>query len=42
MGGTVVSSTIFEALGGAYYSDAEKYVGDIVSRMVKAGLLIRV
>lgn len=42
MGGTVVSSTIVEALGGAYYSDAEKYVGDIVSRMVKTGLLIQV
>ena len=40
MGGTVVSSTIVEALGGAYYSDSEKHVGDIVSRMVKAGLLM--
>lgn len=42
MGGTVVSSTIFEALGGAYFRNPEKYVGDIVSRMVKAGLLIQV
>ena len=41
-GGTVVSSTIVEALGGAYYSYSEKHVGDIVSRMVKAGLLIQV
>ena len=38
----MVSSTIVEALGGAYYSDAEKYVGDIVGRMVKTGLLIQV
>lgn len=42
MGGTVVSSTIVEALGGAYFRNPEKYVGDIVSRMVKSGLLIRV
>lgn len=40
MGGAVVSSTIVEALGGQYYSNPEKYVGDIVGRMVKSGLLI--
>lgn len=42
MDGTVVSSAIVEALGGQYYSNPEKHVGDIVSRMVKSGLLIRV
>jgi len=42
MGGTVVSSAIVEALGGAYFHNPEKYVGDIVGRMVKSGLLIRV
>jgi len=42
MDGMVVSSTIVEALGGQYYSNPEKHVGDIVSRMVKSGLLIRV
>jgi len=41
-GGTVASSTIVEALGRKYYSNPEKHVGDIVSRMVKSGLLIRV
>lgn len=42
MGGTITSSVIVEALGGAYFRNPEKYVGDIVSRMVKSGLLIRV
>ena len=42
MGGTVVARTIVENLGGQYHSNPEKHVGDIVSQMVKSGLLIRV
>lgn len=39
MGGTVVSSSIVEALGGIH---PPLIIGNIISRMVKSGLLIRV
>lgn len=41
-GGTAVLSDIVAEFGANYFLHPEKYVGDSLSRMVKAGLLIRV
>lgn len=41
-GGEVTKAQVVEALGGNYYCNGDKHVGDRLSRMVKSGILIRV
>ena len=40
-GGTITKKEILEMYGGHYFCNGAKHVGDILSRMVKSGLLIR-
>jgi len=40
--GKLTSQTAYEMLSAYYYHNHEKYIGEILSRMVKAGKLIRV
>ena len=40
--GTATKSDIVALDGGQYYRNADKYIGDRLSRMVKAGILERV
>lgn len=42
IGGDFTKAQVVEAIGGNYYCNGDKHVGDRLSRMVKAGLLIRV
>lgn len=41
-GGEVTKAQVVEAIGRNYYCHGEKHVGDRLSRMVNAGMLIRV
>lgn len=41
-GGEVSKSQVVKAIGGDYYANGEKHVGDRLSRMVNAGILVRV
>lgn len=41
-GGVVTKKQVVERLGGTYYCNAEKHLGDILSRMVNRGTLERV
>ncbi len=41
-GGEVTKAQVVEAIGGNYYCHGDKHVGDRLSRMVNAGMLIRV
>ena len=38
----VTKQTVVDAYGGTYYHNGEKYVGEILGRMVNAGLIERV
>ena len=38
----VTKQTVVDAYGGAYYHNGQKYIGEILSRMVKQGLIERV
>ncbi|WP_288435344.1 hypothetical protein [uncultured Chryseobacterium sp.] len=38
----ITKSKAIELIGGSYYCNSTKHVGDILSRMVKSGLLHRV
>lgn len=40
-GGTITKKEIVEMYGRCYYHNGAKHLGDILSRMVKSGLLIR-
>ena len=40
-GGTITKKEIVEMYEHLYFCNAEKHLGDILSRMVKSGLLIR-
>lgn len=40
--GTITKKQVVEALGKYYYCNGEKHVGDRLSRMVNANLLVRV
>ena len=40
-GGECTKADIVAKLGGNYYCNGDKHVGDRISRMVKSGLLIR-
>jgi len=40
--GTATTTDIVALEGGKYYCNAEKYIGDRLSRMVKAGMIERV
>lgn len=40
--GQIKKADAVELLGGSYYCNESKHVGDVLSRMVKAGLLTRV
>ena len=41
-GGEVTKAKVVEAIGGNYYCYGDKHIGDRLSRMVNAGMLIRV
>ncbi len=41
-GGTITKAEAVALIGDRYYRHADKYVGDILSRMVDAGMLTRV
>ena len=41
-GGEVTKAQVVESIGGNYYCNGDKHVGDRLSRMVKSGMLIRV
>ena len=41
-GGEVTKAQVVEAIGGNYYCHGSKHVGDRLSRMVNANLLVRV
>ena len=41
-GGEVTKAQVVDAIGGNYYCNGDKHVGDRLSRMVNAGMLIRV
>jgi hypothetical protein len=41
-GGEATKAQVVKAIGGDYYRNAAKHVGDRLSRMVNAGLLVRV
>ena len=41
-GGEVTKAQVVESIGGNYYCNGDKHVGDRLSRMVNAGMLIRV
>ena len=41
-GGEVTKAKVVESIGGNYYCNGDKHVGDRLPRMVKAGMLIRV
>lgn len=41
-GGEVTKKQVVEAIGGNYYCNGDKHVGDRLSRMVKSNLLVRV
>lgn len=40
--GQITSQTAYEMLSAYYYHNHEKYIGEILSRMVKSGKFIRV
>lgn len=40
--GSITSKRANEMLAGYYYRNGEKYVGEILSRMVKSGKLVRI
>lgn len=40
--GTATKADIVALEGGQYYCNAEKYIGDRLSRMVKAGMIKRI
>jgi len=40
--GEVTKAQVVEAIGGNYYCHGDKHIGDRLSRMVNAGMLIRV
>ena len=40
-GGTITKKEIVEMYGRCYFYNGAKHLGDILSRMVKSGLLIR-
>ena len=39
--GRITKATVVKTFGRWYYYNAEKYIGDILGRMVKNGLLVR-
>lgn len=39
--GYISKQEAVEQIGGFYYNNADKYVGEVLSRMVKAGILVR-
>jgi hypothetical protein len=41
-GGEVTKAQVVKAIGGDYYANGAKHVGDRLSRMVNAGILVRV
>lgn len=41
-GGEVTKKQVVEAIGGNYYCNGDKHIGDRLSRMVKSNLLVRV
>ena len=41
-GGTFTKSDAVQLIGGKYYCNEDKHVGDVLSRMVNAGFLVRV
>ncbi|MCQ4139206.1 type IV toxin-antitoxin system AbiEi family antitoxin domain-containing protein [Chryseobacterium sp. EO14] len=40
--GSITKKTAIEKIGNNYFLNADKYVGEVLSRMVKSGLLKRV
>lgn len=40
--GQITKQQAVELIGKSYYCNADKHVGDVLSRMVKAGLLKRI
>lgn len=40
--GQITSQTAYQLLAAYYYHNHEKYIGEILSRMVKSGKLMRV
>lgn len=40
--GSITKKTAVDKIGGSYFINASKHVGDVLSRMVKSGLLKRV
>lgn len=40
--GQITKKKAVELIGKSYYCNADKHVGDVLSRMVKAGLLKRI
>lgn len=42
LNGNITSKVANQMLAGYYYHNGEKYVGEILSRMVKAGKLARI
>lgn len=41
-GGEATKAQVVKAIGGGYYANGAKHVGDRLSRMVNAGILVRV
>lgn len=41
-GNEITKKQAVDLIGGAYYCNASKHVGDVLSRMVKANFLIRI
>lgn len=42
MGGEFTKGDAIELLGSGYYCNEDKHVGDILSRMVNAGFIVRI
>jgi len=40
--GIITNDKADKLIGGTYYHNSRKYVGEVLSRMVKSGLLLRV
>lgn len=41
-GGSITKKEAIDLIGDRYYFNADKYVGEVLSRMVKAQFLIRI
>lgn len=42
MGGSFTKQDAVQLIGHRYYCNEDKHVGDVLSRMVKAGFIIRI